>query len=865
MQKMTSLIRPTQNGFSSLITVILLGTLATSFWMSGNKDNTSDPAKISSEYSFFTTAPSGEESGLAVPASCGSTLHGSADEYTACSACNSCGQCNSGQSRCGGACSATAPPAPDNSCAASTCTGQNCTNSCGQSIPGTFAGSWNTVSGQCSAYGFGCSGTVYAEQNSCTGAYRNVDTSGCVACCIPNNSCASSTCVSQTCTNNCGNSVAGTYTGSWSSVSAPCANYGLGSGTVYAEQNSCTGAYRNVDTTGCYFPPVCGNGVLEAGEACDQGGGNGTCPSSCSSSCTSNSCPVCGNGVKEGAEACDNGASNGSCPATCSNSCTNNSCSTCGNGVCGGGETCFSCSADCASVPQTGGACTGPSNICGMTNSGTYRCDGSCTALMPSDALCPSAPICGNNILEGAEQCDTGAARGACPATCSNSCTNNSCSGTNGVCGSAHTGSYSSAPSSNLCSTGPATAVSNSGGLWRWSCLGSGGGSNASCWASIDTPPVCGDGVREGAETCDNGASNGACPAACSSSCTSNGSCPGAVNGVCSATHYACTAGTSINNTNGATDWTWVCQGANGGSDANCSESKSAAPQCDLTHYNCTSGTSTGGFNGGSAWYWWCTKPGYTDAFCSESSIGTTGQITTINPATCSIPIGSASCSVQISWTTTSAVNPVLEIISASPGSVAGPTGTNVSFTIPYGSHTVTLKDIGLGVTLDTDTVTAACASGASWNGSMCAAAPVVNLQINGSNGPVAAGLGDTLNITWTVTGADATTTCTASGLWSGTKSQYGGTETPSPTAFATGSYTLSCTKPSLAPVVDTVDVNLSCTPSCTSWSPCGPPCSGGNGSQSRTCTTATCVVSPQTQSCSTETCRDLNWKEVGQ
>lgn len=42
----------------------------------------------------------------------------------------------------------------------------------------------------------------------------------------------------------------------------------------------------------------CGDGVVQGGEACDLGAGNGACPSSCSSACTLNiGCAVCGDGT----------------------------------------------------------------------------------------------------------------------------------------------------------------------------------------------------------------------------------------------------------------------------------------------------------------------------------------------------------------------------------------------------------------------------------------------------------------------------------------------------------------------------------------------------------------------------------------
>lgn len=50
-------------------------------------------------------------------------------------------------------------------------------------------------------------------------------------------------------------------------------------------------------------------------------------------------------------------------------------------------------SSDCSS--NYGSSCSSPANSCGMTNSGTYKCSGSCTAVAPSNSLCPvTLPPC---------------------------------------------------------------------------------------------------------------------------------------------------------------------------------------------------------------------------------------------------------------------------------------------------------------------------------------------------------------------------------------------------------------------------------------------------------------------------------------
>jgi hypothetical protein len=55
-----------------------------------------------------------------------------------------------------------------------------------------------------------------------------------------------------------------------------------------------------------------------------------------------------------------------------------------------------------------------------------------------------------------------------------------------GVCGSANGGTFSSPPTTNLCSAGTASAITNPGS-WTWTCSGQYGGNSASCSASLST------------------------------------------------------------------------------------------------------------------------------------------------------------------------------------------------------------------------------------------------------------------------------------------------------------------------------------------------------------------------------------------
>ncbi len=113
-----------------------------------------------------------------------------------------------------------------------------------------------------------------------------------------------------------------------------CSGTSVGTGTFYLDATGYSGTGdKNISGTPVNVSiiaaqPNCGNGVINAGEQCDAGVNNGSCPRACSNSCTVNSCSAgsCGNGVVESGEQCDTGGNNGGCPRACSNSCSVNSC-----------------------------------------------------------------------------------------------------------------------------------------------------------------------------------------------------------------------------------------------------------------------------------------------------------------------------------------------------------------------------------------------------------------------------------------------------------------------------------------------------------------------------------------------------------
>jgi cysteine-rich repeat protein len=131
--------------------------------------------------------------------------------------------------------------------------------------------------------------------------------------------------------------------------------------------------------------PVCGDGVAEEGEQCDDG--NTAANDGCSPTCQTETPAVCGDGTVSGTEQCDDGntTAGDGCDATCHDEAD----PVCGDGTIGGDEECDD----------------------GNTADGD-GCDATCHD--------EAEPACGDGVLQRGEACDDGntADGDGCSATC---------------------------------------------------------------------------------------------------------------------------------------------------------------------------------------------------------------------------------------------------------------------------------------------------------------------------------------------------------------------------------------------------------------------------------------------------------------
>lgn len=183
--------------------------------------------------------------------------------------------------------------------------------------------------------------------------------------------------------------------------------------------------FRNID---CKAPGSCGDGILDAGEQCDDG--NDDDSDGCTSLCTEN---VCGDGfIYAGVEQCDEGNDNGlQCSASygstctyCSTSCTllASSGAFCGDGVRGGNEFCdagdVQYSYYLAGTQGQAGGTVGAD--CDPSDAGTSSAEGVCSRV----GICNGGQLQGGVSANGYECLSSGECGGGTCVfpTCANDC-----------------------------------------------------------------------------------------------------------------------------------------------------------------------------------------------------------------------------------------------------------------------------------------------------------------------------------------------------------------------------------------------------------------------------------------------------------
>lgn len=268
--------------------------------------------------------------------------------------------------------------------------------------------------------------------------------------------------------------------------------------------------YDNVNQTMSRFrafASTCGNGKVETGEQCDDG--NTMSNDGCSSLCQKDTrIPSCGDGVQDPGEQCDdhNKQDGDGCSSTCTTetgfTCTGTAptvCTAkCGNHVLDQGEQCDDgnrtngdgCSSSCTA--ETGYLCTNAP----YTQAGPPLSASTC------------APVCGDGVMLGGEQCDdSNTANGD---GCSSSCKLEQgfvCAGTPTQCRTSCGDGIQAG--SEQCDDGN---TANGDGCSSSCQLEQG----YACTGKV-CAPVCGDSLITGSEQCDDG--NAKSGDGCSSSC----------------------------------------------------------------------------------------------------------------------------------------------------------------------------------------------------------------------------------------------------------------------------------------------------------------------------------------------------------
>ena len=223
----------------------------------------------------------------------------------------------------------------------------------------------------------------------------------------------------------------------------------------------------------CGYVPRCGDGLVGAGEACDDG--NQVDDDECSNACT---LPSCGDGIRQSGEACDDGnpRNDDSCLATCREP-------SCGDGFVWeqGGEAC-----DDGDDDSSDECVRCRSAVCGdgELHTGVEACDDGNLDNTDGCTIACKFSTCGDGVVQGIEACDDG-----------------------------------NAIDTDNCLSNCKTATCGDGFLWAAAGEQCDDGNQEGTDDCVDCEPAsCGDGVvHAGVEACDDG--NKLDTDACSNAC----------------------------------------------------------------------------------------------------------------------------------------------------------------------------------------------------------------------------------------------------------------------------------------------------------------------------------------------------------
>jgi fibro-slime domain-containing protein len=298
----------------------------------------------------------------------------------------------------------------------------------------------------------------------------------------------------------------------------------------------------------CVAVPVCGNGKRERGEACDDGNADALdgCDTTCQvesgffCSTPGSACVelVCGDGVRTPDEDCDDGTNlpDDGCDDTCAVRqgwrCNTTGCQPiCGDGRVEGAEKCddgarvsgdgcssactiepfFNCTAVlhqtsvCTTTIACGNNILDPGEVCDPP--GTAGCKAGCKSFTPST----TPPMCNNGTVEDGEGCDPPNVGNGCSATCQVepgwTCPTPTQCFANPRCGDGNV----DLSLGEQCENPPAPQVPHVGcgadckAQPGYTCVG------LTAADSLCYKPVCGDGVVQPGEQCDDGNNGAGC------------------------------------------------------------------------------------------------------------------------------------------------------------------------------------------------------------------------------------------------------------------------------------------------------------------------------------------------------------------